>query len=314
MNRLPKWAMQRITDWIIRRRAGLHRAPVDRYQVRIARTVAEYQDAFRLLHVAYVYEGIESVRGVDMRITPQHVLPESTVFVAYEGDLLVGTMTVTLDSPAGLPVEQDYPKAIAALRQQGASLVEFGSLAVVKRCWRTGVTTLINMVSHWFSHEVLRATHCVIGIHPKAAPFYRAVYAFEPLGPARPHAELAAPVQGMVHELAVMRRHMRRCFRRPMATGLSPGEHFTEQLPPCIRLPGPLELRDLARWKLPRAVFRELFIERSDRLDTLDPATRQQLEGWRSLRTIGSRTSLADTEHTLPYGARVIPLRAKSVA
>jgi len=294
-----------IRNWYLRRKAALHQTPVDRYEVRIARSVKEYQDAFRLIHVAYVYQGIEPVRGMEMRITPQHVLPESTVFVAYEGETLVGTMTVTLDSPAGLPLDHDYPEPLMRLREQGARMVEFGSLAVVRKCWHTGVTTLLNIAAHTFAWVVLEATHCVMGIHPRAAPFYDAVYNFAALGAPRPHAELDAPVQGMVHELAGIRHHMRRHFRRPMATGLTPGEHFTEQLPPNIRMPEGESLAQLARWKLPRAVFRELFIEQSDRLDSLDERTRQQLEGWRSLRTLNGKQGTVSDE-TVPYGLCVV--------
>lgn len=293
-----------IRDWYLRRRAALHLTPMDKYRVRIARTVADYQDAFRLLYVAYVYQGIEPIRGVEMRIIPHHVLPEATVFVVYEGDALVGTMTATLDSPAGLPLDNDYPEELAALRQQGARIVEFGALAVVRRCWHTGVTALLNMAAHWFSHETLGATHCVCGIHPKTSPFYSALYAFEPLGAARPHAELSAPVLGMVHRLDEVRDHLRRHFRKPMATGLSPAEHFTEHLPPCIHMPPVAHLRSLARWKLSREVFRELFIDRSDRLQTLDDRTREHLEGWRSLRTMGG----AAGNQTLRYG---VPALAK---
>lgn len=282
---------------------------MDTYRVRIARTVADYQDAFRLLYVAYVYQGIEPIRGVEMRIIPHHVLPEATVFVAHEGDALVGTMTVTLDSPAGLPLDNDYPEALAELRGQGARIVEFGALAVVRRCWHTGVTTLLNMAAHWFSNETLGATHCVCGIHPKTAPFYSALYAFEPLGAPRPHAELSAPVLGMVHRLDEVRCHLRRRFRKPMITGLSPAEHFTEHLPNCIHMPPVANLRSLARWKLSREVFRELFIDRSDRLHTLDPRTREHLEGWRSLRTVGRR----EAHLTLPYGTPTPARRAKEV-
>jgi hypothetical protein len=275
-----------ILDRLIRRKAALHTTPCDKYRVRIAHTLDEHQDAFKLLHIAYVFQGIESVRNSDMRITAQHVLPESTVFVAYDESSVVGTMTATLDSPAGLPLEKDYPELIAQLRAKGARLVEYGSLAVVRRCWHTGVTNLLNMACHWFSFHVLEATHCVIGINPKAKDVYRALYAFRSMGEAKFHAELNAPVAGMIQDLMEVQEFLVRHYRRPMATGISVGKHFTETLPPCIELPSH-KLEELTRWKLPREVFQELFINQSDRLDSLDPKTREHLEGWRSLRTLG---------------------------
>ena len=46
----------------------------------LARDVAQYEDAFHLLHIAFVYQGIEDVRSNKMPFTPQHVLPEPTLF------------------------------------------------------------------------------------------------------------------------------------------------------------------------------------------------------------------------------------------
>jgi len=134
-----------VRDWLIRRKVRMHRAPLDRFVVRVARSTADYEHAFRLLHVADAFQGFEDLDAEQLRITPQHVLPESTVLVAYEAERLVGTLTVTLDSPAGLPNDRDYPEEMAALRRAGATLVEFGSLAIVHRCWSSGVARLLEM-------------------------------------------------------------------------------------------------------------------------------------------------------------------------
>jgi hypothetical protein len=275
-------------DVEIRRRARprLYATPFGRYRVSVARTVQDHRDAFQLVHVAYVWLGIESVRGPAMRITPQHVLPESTIFIARDEDgHLVGTMTVTLDSPAGLPLDKDYPEEIAALRGAGRRLAEYGSLTVVQRCKHTGVTTLLNIAANWFTREHLRATHVVIGVHPKAAPIYRALFDFSPLGKAQPHAELEAPVQGMVQDLATLEAWFRKHFAGASTAGLPFYHHFFDEVPACIDLPPSADLDTLARWKLPREVFRRVFIEGSDRLRTLDRRTRQQLQRWRSLET-----------------------------
>ncbi len=280
------WLPAFILDPLIRRKMRLAETPLDRFRVRIARTTAEYQDAFRLLHVAYVFQGIESIGDHEMRITPQHVLPESTVFVAYEGKKIVGTMTVTLDSPSGLPLDKDYPEHLAALRQKGARLVEFGSLAVVQRCWHSGVTNLLNIAAHQWSRNVCHATHCVVGTHPRAHPVYRAAYAFRRLGRARLHAELNAPVLGMVYNLKKTERHIARHYKKLMGSGLRPIEHFRGAALACIEIPTHMASHELARWKMPRDVFQELFFKRSSRMSSLDPATRRYLTELRSRQTL----------------------------
>jgi hypothetical protein len=283
------------TDVAIRRKMQLHKTPLDRYTVRIARNVEDYEDAFRLVDLAFAYEGIRPVRDIFMRITPQHVLPEATVLVAYEGDQLVGTMTVTLDSPAGLPLDHDYPNELVALRQKGAKLVEYGSLAIVGRCQKTGVSTLLSMAAVWLSRNVLAASDVVIGINPAAIAFYHGLYGFEPIGKERAHAELVAPVQGMVSPVARMIETLA-LEPEPMKDGLCVHEHYAYRLPECVTIEAvehgdgssPRVVRDgsdWARWKMSRDVFRELFVRRSDRLRTLDNTTRRHLESSRTKNT-----------------------------
>lgn len=272
----------------IRHKAALHKTPIDRFRVFVAHEREHYLDAFSLLHVAYVFQGLQSPRGVTMRITPQHVLPESTVFVAYEGKDIVGTMTVTLDSPAGLPLDKDYPDAIKALREQGDVIVEFGSLAVVRRCWHDGVTTLLNMAAYWWANYNLNANRLVMGINPAAREVYAAMFLFKPLGPPRHHAELTAPVQGYSTYLPETRGHVDRHFSQAMANGVPVCQVFqTLDLPCFAEIPRKLSSDGLARYKLPRKVFKDLFIRESDRLDSLDPELRRYLSQWRSPFTLG---------------------------
>ena len=276
-----------IRDWIIRRKLAVEATPLDRFVVRVAKTVKDYERAFRLLHVAYVYQGIEDVTEDRMRITPQHVLPESTVFVAYENGKLVATMTVTLDSPAGLPSDADYPDEMRALRKSGAVIVEYGSLAVVKRCWRSGVVRLLEMAATAWSTKVLGATHAVVGVNPAIEPMYRALYAFEKMGAQRHYHDLDAPVQGLVMEYAKTAEHLRKHVTEPLADGRKLLEHMVDRLPDCVQIPTDVALEDQVRWKLPRDVFQELFLAKSDRLYSLDSRTLEHLRRWRSDATLG---------------------------
>lgn len=290
--------LERLRDALIDRRirskAAIHHTPLDRYRVRIARDVHQHEDAFRLLHVAYAFQGIENIRSDKLRITPQHVLPEATVFVAYEGEQCVGTMTVTLDSPAGIPVEKDYPEAIERLRNHGSTLVEYGSLAVVRRCWSTGVVVLLNIAATYWAIHMLEATDIVMGVNPKALPLYRSLYGFRPLGKPKQHAELTAPVAAMSLRIADGLAYTRKYWPKPMASGRTIAEHYAIELPECIEIPARLSSREVTRWKLPRSVFQELFINRSDRLDTLDPTTLAYLKRWRSDQTLQASENTKD--------------------
>lgn len=280
-----------ISDPLARRKAALHEIKTDRYQIRLARTAQEYRDAFRLVHVGYVFQGIESLKEVDLRITEQHVLAESIVLVAYEGPRIVGTISITQDSPAGLPLDKDYPEELLALRHSGGKLSEIGSLAIVRRCWHTGLMPLLALAAFRVAFRIHKSTQTVIGVHPRAEGYYRALWDSRAIGPARRHAELDAPVLGMVHERSSVERHMTRHFRRPMQAGVPAADYvFGQQVPQGLQLPEDIAMDDWSRFKMPREVFRDLFIHRSDRISEMSAATQAHLRAQRTEQTVGMRS------------------------
>lgn len=290
-----------VVDPWIRRKVRVHEIDTNRFQVRLARTAAEYQDAFRLVHVGYVFQGIEPLKEVDLRITEQHVLTEAIVLVAYEGSQLVGTISVTKDSAAGLPMDKDYPAELAALRSDDTRISEIGSLAVVRRCWHSSLMPLLGMAAARVALRVHEATHAVIGVHPKALAFYRAIWGFQELGPPRGHAELEAPVVGLWVDRQTIRNHMTRSHRRPMRyedDKFFPVDYcFSDRIPRGLYLPEDVAEGEWPRFKMSRDVFRELFIERSNRLTELSETTVRRLREQRTEETVGVKSDTIPNPH-----------------
>ncbi len=281
---------QFIIDPWIRRKARLDSIDLGRFQIRLARSVKEYEDAFRLIHLAYAYQGIEPLRRIDLRITEQHVLSEAVVLVAYEKEQLVGTVSVTKDSPAGVPLDKDYDAEIATLRRSGAQISEIGSLALVRRCWHSGLMPLLGLAAARVCFRIHGSTHNVIGVHPKAAPVYRAMWNFHQLGSAHQHAELEAPVIGLVQERGAVRKHLEQHYRA-YPNGLTPMEYcFGEKSPLGLELPEGVVGEAWPRFKMPREVFRSIFIIQTNHLVDLSPATLDHLRTQRSEETVGVKT------------------------
>jgi len=269
----------------LRRKAKFEHTGADGVCVRPATEERDYEDAFRLVHLGYVYEGIEPIRPLDLRMTEQHVLSEATVLVAYDGEILLGTITVTLDSPAGIPLEKDYPQEMASLRT-GAHLAEFGSFALVRRAWGSGVAQHLSLAAFRCAFQLGKATHVVIGIHPRAIPFYKAVWGFEEAGRPRAHGALKAPVVPMVVSREKVISHLARHFPKAARSGLSPADFITRPgtVPHMVLGDG---TPNMARWKMSRKVFRRLFVEQTDHLDKLGDRTVRHLRTQRTDNTIG---------------------------
>ncbi len=280
--------LSRLQDPVVRRKFGFYTAKTESFSIHVARSVEDYAAAFGLLHVAYVFQGYEWINPSGMRITDHHLLPEATVYVAKEGDQVVGTMTTTEDSPAGLPLDADFPEELEQLRRRGMRLVEVGSLAVVKRCWHTGVAPMLALAGvRNMMRRMNNWTHAVIGAHPKAKAYYRALWAFRPIAGPREHSRLEAPVVLYLVSRDEVRRHFERYFKKPMKTGYSPYGYLFEDVPWIWPedLPEGMTLRQLGRWKLPREVFRELFLQRSRKIQRISPTVDAYLRSQRTEQT-----------------------------
>jgi hypothetical protein len=279
--RLPR----QLRHLLVRHKVKVHETSTERFAVRVARTREEYEDAFGLVKAAYVYLGIDALGSCELRLTEQHLLPEATVLVCYERDEIVGTMTVTLDSPAALPLDATYPEELATLRRRGARMVEYGSLAVVGRCQHLGVTHLLNIAAYRLARDYLRATHTVVGVHPRAEDYYGALYDFRAFAAVRQHSSLDAPVIGLVQNMDDFPSFAARKLRRALGTGHSTAEHLFAVPLDCLKLPpAGMSSLDFVRWKLPRQVFAEVF---GDELPvTLSGELRDYLEEVRSRDTL----------------------------
>lgn len=281
--KLPSFVMDRV----VRHQVGLHKTPLNQFTIRVARTLEDYTNAFHLVHAVYGMVGLEDTRPNGMRVLPQHILPESTVLVAYEGDQIVASMTIIEDSPAGLPIDKQFGDKTRELRRSGARLVEFASLAVARPYWRSGVTQLLAMAAYQFAYNQLNATHTVITTRPPGVPYYRAMFNFSLLSPARKHSELHTECYALVQDMTAVRGWFGRMYNKPLSDGRMPYDHFAREAPACIELPpANMSSEDFARWKLPRDLFQALFVEAQRNGFVLDRGTHKYLEQKRSRETL----------------------------
>jgi hypothetical protein len=133
-------------------------------------------DAARLvgkLYSAEGYLGEEHVDGAPF-LTPHHLLPEATVFIAREGKRVIGTLTVILDSAAGLPMESLYGEEVAQLRASGRRVCEICSLAIDPQRENGSSTLVLNLFKRAMTYLVhlTDVSDALITLKPSHAAFY----------------------------------------------------------------------------------------------------------------------------------------------
>jgi predicted N-acetyltransferase YhbS len=140
----------------------------------LAVTSADLDGAFRLVHDRYVERGYCDPRPDGRRAGAHHALPTTRVFVARDGDEVVGTVTLIQDSTLGLPMAEIYGEELAALGTPRGRVAEISALAVSPALGAAGLAVVMPLVRHVVDHATREA--CVdrlcIAVHPRHARFY----------------------------------------------------------------------------------------------------------------------------------------------
>ena len=161
-------------------------------QVVIAHSPAQRAQAWELAARRYAWRQYEfSDMGLsfpDVRRAPHY-----TTLLTLQHGRPVATITVGLDNPHGMLVDEVNPCEVGSLRNGGAKVAELVRLAIEdgvdsKKVWLGMLETLVSfcMIEH-------RRTDILIEVNPRHVPFYKRVFGFEPLGPERTCVRVGAP-------------------------------------------------------------------------------------------------------------------------
>jgi hypothetical protein len=169
----------------------------------IARERDIYEEAFGLVYQAYIEVGLQAENEARIRFTKYHLIPSTKVFVAvYRPELtkpeldrghvndnkrVVGTLTLVMDSPLGLPVEQVCGPEIQELRDGGGRLAEVIALAIEPGFRRHNVMMYLYKIM--FEYARLKGvTDICCAVTKRHIEFYRDILLFRPLGQLLPYA------------------------------------------------------------------------------------------------------------------------------
>lgn len=155
------------------------------FRIRLARTDDAREHAGTLVQRRY-----ES-RGYDVpRVQGD---PNLYTFVAYDEGHLVGTVSLRLDSDAGLSADGLYRQEIDDMRKDGIKLCEFTRLAVDVSAASKPVLAALFHTAYLFAACVRDFDAAVIEVNPRHVVFYLRALAFEVVGPERMNDRVNAP-------------------------------------------------------------------------------------------------------------------------
>ena len=119
--------------------------------------------------------------------------PERITLMAFQDDKVIGTLTLGLDSPKGLLVEDLYKPEIQALREAGRKVCELTKLAVDQTQGSRHVLASLFHIAYIYGRVIQGYTDVVIEVNPRHVAFYKRMLGFTELGSERMCSRVGAP-------------------------------------------------------------------------------------------------------------------------
>jgi len=145
--------------------------------------MTEREAAFRLVYRSYLRAGLVESSPHRMRVTPFHLLPTTTMFVAKLRGRVIGTVSLVSDGDMGLPMESMYADAVQQRREQGLHVGEVTCLADRRRSARRFLPHFCRLTRLLAQYARSQGLHQLLAVtHPKHARFYSRYMGFAVIG------------------------------------------------------------------------------------------------------------------------------------
>lgn len=154
--------------------------------VRPARTFDEYYQALRLVHDEYCKAGLMTHKSAGIRLFLRELTTSSVVLVVLDQQQVVGTATVTINSPFALPSTAIFPDELQMLQSINRLIAE-GTKFACRDCEATQERGIGRMsiastqLLRWIFHacRVHQVDDWLITVHPRVQDFYQNALGFE---------------------------------------------------------------------------------------------------------------------------------------
>ena len=155
------------------------------FKLRLATSDDRRKSASVLIQKMYSWRGYETGEIVQD--------PYKLVLVAYQDNKVVGTLTLGLDSPEGLVVDQLYKEEADQLRANNRKLCDITRLAIDQDIKSKSVLAALFHLSFIYGYNIHKSTDFLIEVNPRHATFYQRMLGFQPFGVEKMCPRVSAP-------------------------------------------------------------------------------------------------------------------------
>lgn len=171
---------------------------LDRPNIKIAETLDELTQTFRLIYAEYMEQGyIQAPHPEGLLYSIYNFLPKTCVFIFRSYLDVISTISYTPHTELfGLPMDSLYKDEIDVLRNQGRKVVEIGSLATERS--KRGKNVVMYLYKTIINYALFTGVNdlCLM-VNPKHVRFYSDIMLCEPLGEEKFYPSVGAPAVAM---------------------------------------------------------------------------------------------------------------------
>ncbi len=159
----------------------------DKFQLKLlSGSSKQKKETSLLIEKRYTWRGYNGAATLDQ-------LPNRMTMNAELFGRIYATLTVNVDSPAGLSVDETYPDEVAELRKHGARLCEFGKFAVEPTVRSKRLLGTLFQLLYIYAHRVQGCTDFLIEINPRHRFFYTRYLEFSQIAEEKECPRVGAP-------------------------------------------------------------------------------------------------------------------------
>jgi hypothetical protein len=119
--------------------------------------------------------------------------PNRVTLIATHAGNVVGTLTVGIDSPAGILADELFKEEVDAFRARGARVCEFTKLAFDAHVQSKAALAALIHVTIMHARDVYHCTDMFIEVNPRHRRFYENMLGFKRLGEPKNNPRVDAP-------------------------------------------------------------------------------------------------------------------------
>lgn len=168
-----------------------HPLDVQVFHIRMANSAGRREAASLLIRKMYGWRGYAVEPGEPQEMHEPHEANKITLY-AETGGVVVGTMSLCLDSGVRLPADENFGGELDGLRLQGRRLCEPSRLAIDKGVTKRVFASLIH-ISYIYAHNIHGYSDYIIEVNPRHVMFYKRMLGFSDFGPERNCSRVGAP-------------------------------------------------------------------------------------------------------------------------